>query len=180
MIKAQLTRMRKYKSFFSKIRNKRGLLTFITFIQIELVLLNCSPREESWECLGLQDWTSQSQRKSILNIHWKDWCWSWSSNPLAAWCKELLTGKDPDAGKDWRGQQRVRWLDGIIDSKDMNLSKLREIVEDRGAGHVAVHGVAKSQTWLSDWITAITTEVLATTIRQEKEIKVIQIKEVKV
>jgi len=49
-------------------------------------------------------------------------------------------------GRKRKGQQRVSWLDGIIDSKDMNLSKLKEIVEDRGAWHVAVHGVAKSQT----------------------------------
>ena len=118
MIKAQLTRMRKYKSFFSKIRNKRGLLTFITFIQIELVLLNCSPREESWECLGLQDRTSQSQRKSILNIHWKDWCWSWSSNPLAAWCKELTHWKRPWCWERLKGATegemvgRHHWLKG--------------------------------------------------------------------
>ena len=45
-----------------------------------------------------------------------------------------------------RGQQRVRWLDGITDFMDMNLSKLWEIVEDRGAGHTAVHAVTKSQT----------------------------------
>ena len=44
--------------------------------------------EDSWESLGLQgDQTSQSSRKSVLNIHWKDWCWSWNSNTLATWCK---------------------------------------------------------------------------------------------
>ena len=48
-------------------------------------------------------------------------------------------------------QQRMRWLDSIIDSMDMNLSKLQEIVDDRGAWHATVHGVAKSWTWFSNW-----------------------------
>ena len=53
-------------------------------------------------------------------------------------------------GKRRRGQQRKRWLDGITDSKNMNLSKVQEITEDREARHEAVHGVAKSRTQLSD------------------------------
>ena len=58
-------------------------------------------------------------------------------------------------GKRRRGHQRVRWLDSITDSVDINLSKLWEIVEDRGVWRATVSGVAKSQTRLSDWKTAI-------------------------
>ena len=61
-----------------------------------LMLLNCGVGEDSWESLELQgDPTSQSKRKSVLNIHWKDWCWSWSSNTLAMWWEELTHWKRP-------------------------------------------------------------------------------------
>ena len=62
----------------------------------ELMILNCGVGEDFWESLGQQgDPTSPSQRKSVLNILWKDWCCSWNSNTLATWCEELTHLKRP-------------------------------------------------------------------------------------
>ena len=58
-------------------------------------------------------------------------------------------------GRRRRGQQRMKWLDGITDSKDMSLSRLPEMVKDREAGHAAVNGISKSLTQLSDWTTIV-------------------------
>ena len=72
--------------------------------------------------------------------------------------KTLMLGKTE--GRRRRGRQRMRGLDGIIDSMDVNLSKLWEMVKDREACHVAVHGITKSQTGLSDGATTMHTHML--------------------
>ena len=83
------------------------------------MLLNCGVGEDSWESFGLQgDQTSQSWRKSVLNIHWKDWCWNWSSNTLATWCEELAPLKRTWCWKRLkvRGDEEDREWDGWMAS----------------------------------------------------------------
>ena len=95
--------------------------------------------------------------ESVLCIRWpRYWSFSFSISPSneeqthwkRPWCWERESRRR-------RGQQRIRWLDGIIDSMDMGLSKLQEMVKNRETWHVAVHGVKKRWTWLSDWTATI-------------------------
>ena len=118
-----------------------------------LIRLNCGVGGDSWESLGLQgDPTSLSWRKSTLNIHWKDWCWSWSSNTSVTWCEELTYWKRPWCWERLKaGEGEDRGWDGWMASPTYGhgFEQTLEDGEGQGSQTSAVHGVAKSQIQLS-------------------------------
>ena len=103
-------------------------------------------------------WTARRSNQSILKVINTEYSLlSWNSNTLATWCEELTIGKDPDAGKDWKQEEKgttedemVGWHHGL---NGMNLSRLQEIVKDRGAWCALSMRLQRVRQDLRDWTT---------------------------
>ena len=136
------------------------------------MLLNCGVGEDSWESLGLQgDPSNPSQRRPVLGVHWKDWCWRWNSSTLATWCDELIHLKRPwcwerlraggegdDRGWDgwmaspnwwiwlWLNSRRWWWTGrpGVVWSKELDMTESLNWTELNCIDILALQGILKS------------------------------------
>ena len=119
------------------------------------MLLKCGIGEDSWESLGqLGDPTSPSSRNSVLNVHWKDWCWSSKLRPPDE--KNRLMRKDPDVGKDWREERGTTKDEMVGWHHRLNGHEFEQALDDgEGQGNLACYSPwgSKSWTWLSHWMT---------------------------
>ena len=128
----------KWWEFWVRTMEVCGLLAWHSFHLLTWSVSN--PKgNQTWIVIGRTD--AEAEAPTLWPLDRKNW----------------FTVKDLDDGKDWRqedkGQQRIGWLDGITDSMDTSISRLREMVKDRGAWRAAIHWVAKSRTQLSNWTT---------------------------